>query len=71
MADFVPGRFVMADTNSEGLRDPIGMVEQVKMMRVSMEEVLHKPVGLILIVVQEDQRQSAVEKIHEVLEVQD
>jgi hypothetical protein len=59
---FTPGRFVLADTDEVGARDPIGLTSQVKYMRGGMEKAGATP-GLILIVVDEPERKAAVRLI--------
>ena len=65
--DYTPGRFVLADTDAEGARDPIGLTQQVKFMREGLKRAGHDP-ALILVVVADAERKAAVERIHGVLE---
>jgi len=66
---FAPGRYVMADTDAQGARDPVSLVSQTNVMRERMEQSIGNPVGLIIIVVQEDQRKAAVGRIQRALDV--
>lgn len=67
MAEYTAGRFVLADTDSRGARDMIGLTQQVKFMREGMERAGHTP-GLILLVVADDERKGVVERLKTVLE---
>lgn len=62
MADFVDGRYVLADTDARGARDVIGLTSQVKFMREGFQTRGHDP-ALILIVVAEPERKAAVARI--------
>jgi hypothetical protein len=66
---FTAGRYVLADTDAEGARDPIGLTQQVKFMRDGMERALggRRP-GLILLVVDDDERHAAVARLKAALE---
>jgi hypothetical protein len=68
LAEYTPGRFVLAVTDHDGSRDVISIMQQVKKMRGGMLDALHRRVGLIIIVVQEDQRGAAVERIQAALD---
>lgn len=66
---FTAGRYVIADTDARGARDPIGLTSQVKLMREGMERALGgRPPGLILVVVDDDERDAAVTRLKAALE---
>lgn len=60
---FTDGRYALADTDAQGARDIIGLTSQVKFMREGLERAIGSRPGLILVVVQDDQRKAAVARI--------
>lgn len=67
MAEFTPGRFVMAGTDAVGARDGAGLLAQCKYMRRGLEKLGHRP-ALILLIVDEPELAAAQERIKAALE---
>lgn len=59
---FTDGRYALADTDAKGARDVIGLTSQVKFMREGLQTAGYEP-GLILIVVDDEERKAAVARI--------
>jgi hypothetical protein len=56
---YTPGRYILADTDAYGMRDMPGLTAQVKLMRETFEAGIEKQPGLIIIAVDDSERNSA------------
>jgi hypothetical protein len=68
VADFPPGRFVIASTDAAGARDMAGLTSQVKYMRNGLKRAGHEP-ALILVVVADGEQSSATDLIKAALDI--
>lgn len=67
---YTPGRYILADTDAYGMRDMPGLTAQVRLMRETFEAGIEKPPGLIIIAVDDSERESAKERILSALDDQ-
>lgn len=65
--EYEPGRFVVSWVGADGARDPIMLTSQVKVMRDGFERLGHRP-ALMLIVVADEELDSAVAKVQAALD---
>ncbi len=66
--EITPGRYVLAETDAAGARDPIGLLEQVAVMREMYSDGIGEAPALVLLVVDTADRAEVVRRITSALD---